>query len=44
LRRFEFELFDTEKSRDVDPARDCFIGLAQPGSQGVRVRILSKRP
>ncbi|TAQ88584.1 hypothetical protein B7494_g3093 [Chlorociboria aeruginascens] len=34
FRRFEFELFDTVKERDIDVVRDCFMGEATPNSLG----------
>jgi len=43
MRRFEMELYDTVRERDVDVVRDCFIGMPSPESKGVRVRVLSKR-
>jgi cytochrome P450 len=43
LRRFDMELFDTSRERDVDVCRDCFVGLPQKNSQGVRVKVLGKR-
>ncbi len=43
LRRFDMELFDTVRERDVDTVRDCFVGMTSPESKGVRVRILGKR-
>jgi cytochrome P450 len=43
LRRFDMQIFDTLRERDVDVCRDCFVGLPQKGSQGVRVKILGKR-
>jgi cytochrome P450 len=43
LRRFNMELFDTFRERDIDVCRDCFVGLPRKDSQGVRVKILGKR-
>ena len=43
FRRFEFELFDTVKERDIDTARDCFLAEPLPGSLGVRVRVVRER-
>ena len=40
FRRFDLELVDTIRSRDVDAVRDCFIGEPSPESLGVRVRVL----
>jgi hypothetical protein len=44
LRRFELELYDTVRERDVDTVRDCFVGMPTPEAKGVRVRVLGKRP
>ena len=43
LRRFEFELGDVVRERDVDTVRDCFVGMPSPQSKGVRVRIVKER-
>jgi cytochrome P450 len=43
LRRFDMELFETSRERDVDVCRDCFVGLPRKDTQGVRVKILGKR-
>lgn len=43
VRRFDMELFDTVKERDIDVVRDCFIGLPSPESKGLRVHILRER-
>lgn len=39
VRRFDLELYDTIKERDVDFARDCFIALPTKGSKGIRVLV-----
>lgn len=39
VRRFEFELFDTVPERDIKIVRDCFMGEAQLGTLGVRVKV-----
>lgn len=44
LRRFELQLYDTTKERDVDLVRDCFIGEPHPISIGVRVKVIALRP
>ena len=36
--RYDLELYDTIRERDIDVARDCFIGEPSPSSVGVRVR------
>ncbi|PGH14041.1 hypothetical protein AJ79_03311 [Helicocarpus griseus UAMH5409] len=43
LRRFNFELYDVVKERDIDVVRDCFVGMARPDTRGVRFKVLSKR-
>jgi hypothetical protein len=43
LRRFEFQLYDTNRDRDIDLVRDCFIGEPNPDSVGVRVKIIRLR-
>jgi hypothetical protein len=43
LRRFDLELFDTVRQRDVDTVRDCFVGMPSPQSKGVRIKILRRR-
>lgn len=40
FRRFDLQLVDTVRERDVDAVRDCFIGEPSPHSHGVRVKIL----
>ncbi|CAG8978292.1 hypothetical protein HYALB_00010291 [Hymenoscyphus albidus] len=42
FRRFELELFDTIRERDIDLRRDCFLAEAMPGSQGVRVKVVGE--
>ncbi|KAL8732133.1 MAG: hypothetical protein Q9181_004048 [Wetmoreana brouardii] len=43
--KFDLELYETLRERDIDVARDCFIGEPSPESLGVRVkgRALSTR-
>ncbi|KAL4968152.1 cytochrome P450 [Aspergillus stella-maris] len=43
LRRFNLELYNVVKERDVDTVRDCFVGLESPESKGVRFKVLGKR-
>ncbi|KIW19962.1 hypothetical protein PV08_00537 [Exophiala spinifera] len=43
VRRFNLELYDTVRERDVDTVRDCFVGMAVPGSKGVQLRVVGKR-
>ncbi|KAL9627691.1 MAG: hypothetical protein Q9204_006397 [Flavoplaca sp. TL-2023a] len=42
FRRFDLELYDTERLRDVESTRDCFTGEASKGSRGVRVRVIAE--
>lgn len=42
FRRFELELFDTIRERDVDLKRDCFLAECMPGSLGVRVKVVGE--
>jgi hypothetical protein len=39
--RFDLELFETYRERDVDYIRDCFIGEPDPASQGIRVKVIA---
>ena len=41
FRRFNLELYDTRRERDVDIVRDCFIGETSKESLGVRVNSVS---
>jgi len=43
MTRFDIELFETVRSRDVDVVRDCIIGLPSPESPGIRVKIKKDR-
>ncbi|KAL3473256.1 cytochrome P450 [Aspergillus californicus] len=43
LRRFNFELHEVVKERDVDTVRDCFVGLEAPDSKGVRMKVVGRR-
>jgi len=45
LRRFELEMFDTVRERDIDidSVRDCFVGMPMPGTKGLRVHVLRER-
>lgn len=38
FRRFDLELYDTIRERDIDVVRDCFIGEVAPNSVGVRIK------
>lgn len=40
FRRFDLQLHDTVRERDIDVARDCFIGMPSPESVGVRIKAL----
>jgi cytochrome P450 len=39
FRRFDLELYHTTRERDVDVARDCFVGEPCRNSVGVRVEV-----
>ncbi|KAI1811940.1 benzoate 4-monooxygenase cytochrome P450 [Poronia punctata] len=39
VRRFDFEIYQTSKQRDVETTNDCFIGTPHLESPGIRVRI-----
>ncbi|KAH9826728.1 Cytochrome-P450 [Teratosphaeria destructans] len=41
--RFDLELYETVRERDVDVARDCVLGLPSAGSPGIRVRVVRDR-
>lgn len=43
FRRFDLELYETTRERDIDHVRDCFIGEVSPSSKGVRVRFTSPK-
>lgn len=43
FRRFELELFDVVKERDVDNVRDCFTGDTSHESKGLRARVVRMR-
>lgn len=43
FRRFDFELVDTIRERDVNTARDCFLAETVPGSSGVKIRVVGER-
>jgi len=43
MTRFDLELFETVRARDVDVVRDCIIGLPSPESPGIRVKIKKDR-
>ena len=37
--RFDMELYDTIRERDIDHKRDFFIGKPDPSTQGIRLKI-----
>ena len=39
--RFDLQLYDTIRQRDIDAVRDCFIGEASTAILGVRVKNTS---
>jgi Cytochrome P450 len=41
---FDMELVDdTDRARDVDVVRDCFVGLPTPESKGIRTRLTERK-
>ena len=40
FRRYELELYDTIRERDIDVVRDCFLGEASLDSPGVHVKVV----
>ena len=40
VRRFNLEITDTVRARDVDMNRDHFVSVIARGSEGVRVRVV----
>ena len=40
FRRFDWELYDTRRE-DVEPARDFFVPVPEPGGNGLRVLVKS---
>jgi cytochrome P450 len=42
FRKVEMELYDTSEERDVLVSNDCFIGMADLKSEGIKVRILGE--
>jgi cytochrome P450 len=39
FRKFDFDLYDTTRERDIDVVRDCFVGEPCRDSVGVRVKV-----
>lgn len=39
VRRFDLELYDTVKSRDVDIVRDYFFGEPDARSNGIKLKV-----
>lgn len=37
--RYDMSLYDTTRERDIDHARDLFLGRPDKSSKGVRVKI-----
>lgn len=40
LRRFDLELYDVLRERDIAHHRDCFLGEPRDDTKGVRVKVL----
>jgi hypothetical protein len=41
-RRFQFDIWDTVETRDVLTSHDCFLGMPDLSSEGVRVRVIGE--
>lgn len=41
FRRFDLQLHETFRERDIDTARDCFIGETSPESVGVWIKPIA---
>jgi cytochrome P450 len=41
-RRFDMEIYDTVEERDVLTTHDCFLGMPDLGSEGVKVRLVGE--
>lgn len=41
-RRYRMEVFDTVEERDVLTSHDCFIGMTDLNSEGIKVRIVGE--
>lgn len=41
-RKFQFEIYDTVESRDVLTTYDCFLGMTDLKSEGVKVKVVSE--
>lgn len=39
-RRFRMEIYDTVEARDVLTSHDCFIGMTDLNSEGIKVKVL----
>ncbi|KAF2180108.1 cytochrome P450 [Zopfia rhizophila CBS 207.26] len=42
FRRFDFELYDVVRERDIDHHRDCFLGEPRDDTKGVRVKVIGE--
>ncbi|KAL8947877.1 MAG: hypothetical protein Q9222_005892 [Ikaeria aurantiellina] len=43
FRRFDLELYETTKERDVEYVGDGFLGMHNPQSPGIRVKVVGIR-
>jgi hypothetical protein len=41
-RKFQFEIYDTVESRDVLTTYDCFLGMTDLKSEGVKVKVVAE--
>lgn len=39
-RRLDLEIYDTVEERDVLTSHDCFIGMADLKSEGIKARVI----
>ena len=42
FRRYELQLYNTDRKRDIDYKYDCFLGEPGGDSKGVRVKIIKR--
>jgi hypothetical protein len=42
MRWMELEIYDTKEERDVLTIYDCFLGMTDLSSEGIKVRILDE--
>jgi hypothetical protein len=42
IRRFNFELFDVVRERDIEHYRDYFVGEPRDDTMGVRMKVVGE--